>query len=105
MLIFRAADTVHCQSRSGRIVTAAFPDLAVAATDLAPWSVLDGEAAIVVDGTTDFGAVVPCGKRCRPSPRARPQAPRLVCRVGRPGAMTDSAVTRRHTWSVLSLGA
>lgn len=61
MLIFRDAGTgpeaVRLQARSGRIVTAAFPDLVTAALRLPPGTVLDGEVVVWRDGRTDFAAV------------------------------------------------
>ncbi|MFF3553273.1 ATP-dependent DNA ligase [Streptomyces tsukubensis] len=62
MLVFRdsgpgGAPEVLLQARSGRIVTAAFPDLAAAARRLPPGTVLDGEVVVWRDGRTDFAAV------------------------------------------------
>ncbi|MCX5385656.1 ATP-dependent DNA ligase [Streptomyces sp. NBC_00083] len=57
MVVFRDADRVVLQARSGRIVTAAFPDLADAARELAPGTVLDGEVVVWTEGRTDFAAV------------------------------------------------
>ncbi|MFE0425424.1 ATP-dependent DNA ligase, partial [Streptomyces sp. NPDC058953] len=61
MLIFRDTDPgggrVRLQARSGRIVTAAFPDLVTAALRLPPGTVLDGEVVVWRDGRTDFAAV------------------------------------------------
>ncbi|MGH4033801.1 ATP-dependent DNA ligase [Actinomycetota bacterium Odt1-20B] len=48
---------VGLQARSGRTVTAAFPDLAAAAAGLPPGTVLDGEVVVWRDGRIDFGAV------------------------------------------------
>ncbi|MFH8610975.1 ATP-dependent DNA ligase [Streptomyces sp. NPDC018029] len=59
-------DTVRVQTRSGRDATAAWIDIATAAMDLPPDTVLDGEAVLWRDGRTDFGAV-----RSRTSARGR----------------------------------
>ncbi|MEU5900523.1 ATP-dependent DNA ligase [Streptomyces venezuelae] len=59
-------DTVRVQTRSGRDATPAWIDIATAAMDLPPDTVLDGEAVIWRDGRTDFGAV-----RSRTSARGR----------------------------------
>lgn len=50
-------DTVRVQTRSGRDSTAAWIDVATAAMDLPPDTVLDGEVVIVRGGRSDFGAV------------------------------------------------
>ncbi|WP_267244869.1 ATP-dependent DNA ligase [Streptomyces sp. PR69] len=52
-----AAGGVLLQARSGRIVTAAFPDLAEAARRLPVGTVLDGEVVVWHEGRTDFAAV------------------------------------------------
>ncbi|HET6360337.1 RNA ligase family protein [Streptomyces sp.] len=57
MVIFRVGGTVLLQARSGRIVTAAFPDLADAARQLPEGTVLDGEVVVWKDGRTDFASV------------------------------------------------
>ncbi|MGP9018566.1 ATP-dependent DNA ligase [Streptomyces sp. BR1] len=57
MLIFRTADGVVLQARSGRIVTAAFPDLVEAALAVPAGCVLDGEVVVWTGGRTDFAAV------------------------------------------------
>ncbi|WP_406399639.1 ATP-dependent DNA ligase [Streptomyces sp. NBC_00879] len=57
MVIFRVGGTVLLQARSGRIVTAAFPDLADAAQQLPEGTVLDGEVVVWKDGRTDFASV------------------------------------------------
>jgi ATP-dependent DNA ligase len=57
MVIFRIGGDVLLQARSGRIVTAAFPDLAAAARELPEDTVLDGEVVVWRDGRTDFAAV------------------------------------------------
>ncbi|MFG2328994.1 ATP-dependent DNA ligase [Streptomyces sp. NPDC048604] len=50
-------EKVLLQARSGRIVTAAFPDLAEAARRLPAGTVLDGEVVVWHEGRTDFAAV------------------------------------------------
>ncbi|MFD8566661.1 ATP-dependent DNA ligase [Streptomyces sp. NPDC059639] len=67
-------ETVRIQTRSGRDATAQWIDIATAAMDLPPGTVLDGELVIWRDGRTDFGAV-----RSRASARGR----RLTELVGR----------------------
>ncbi|MFJ4710645.1 ATP-dependent DNA ligase [Streptomyces sp. NPDC088785] len=57
MVVFRDADGVVLQARSGRSVTRAFPDLVAAATALPAGTVLDGEVVVWRDGRTDFAAV------------------------------------------------
>ncbi|MFI0814987.1 ATP-dependent DNA ligase [Streptomyces sp. NPDC021098] len=57
LLIFRLAEEVRMQARSGRIVTRAFPDLAAAAQRLPVGTVLDGEVVVWVGRHTDFAAV------------------------------------------------
>ncbi|MEU0270503.1 ATP-dependent DNA ligase [Streptomyces sp. NPDC006307] len=58
MVIFRQdGDDVVLQARSGRIITAAFPDLAEAARHLPAGTVLDGEVVVWREGRTDFAAV------------------------------------------------
>ncbi|MEU4733984.1 MULTISPECIES: ATP-dependent DNA ligase [Streptomyces] len=58
MVLFRgAAGEVVLQARSGRLVTAAFPDLAEAARALPDGTVLDGEVVVWSGGRTDFAAV------------------------------------------------
>ncbi|WP_188277750.1 ATP-dependent DNA ligase [Streptomyces sp. CBMA152] len=57
MLVFRTADGVVLQARSGRIVTAAFPDLVEAALAVPSGCVLDGEVVVWTGGRTDFAAV------------------------------------------------
>ncbi|MDN3294526.1 ATP-dependent DNA ligase [Streptomyces ficellus] len=53
----REGGGVVLQARSGRIVTAAFPDLAAAARELPDGTVLDGEVVVWRDGRIDFAAV------------------------------------------------
>ncbi|MFE3033074.1 DNA ligase [Streptomyces canus] len=55
-VLWRLADTVRLQTRSGRDVTASWMDLALAGMGLPPGVVLDGEAVIVVDGVISFAA-------------------------------------------------
>ncbi|AXK37823.1 hypothetical protein DVA86_32355 [Streptomyces armeniacus] len=67
MVLFRFAEgeappgavaEVVLQSRTGRVVTGRYPDLAeAAAAILPPGTVLDGEAVVILGGRTDFGAV------------------------------------------------
>ncbi|MEV7614946.1 ATP-dependent DNA ligase [Streptomyces sp. NPDC089799] len=57
MVISRTATDVVLQARSGRIVTSAFPDLAGAARQLPPETVLDGEVVVWHAGRTDFALV------------------------------------------------
>ncbi|MDI3408377.1 ATP-dependent DNA ligase [Streptomyces cavernicola] len=57
IVLFRDPDEVVLQSRTGRIVTSAWPDLAAAGLALAPGTVLDGEAVIWNEGALDFAAV------------------------------------------------
>ncbi|WP_258177167.1 ATP-dependent DNA ligase [Streptomyces solincola] len=57
MVVFRREDGVVLQARSGRIVTAAFPDLAEAARLLPAGTVLDGEVVVWREGRIDFAAV------------------------------------------------
>jgi ATP-dependent DNA ligase len=61
-------DPVRLQTRSGRIVTATFPEIADAAGALPPGTVLDGEVVIWRDGRIDFGALQrrALGGSCRP---------------------------------------
>ncbi|MFE3688176.1 DNA ligase [Streptomyces sp. NPDC059095] len=56
-VLWRDADTVRLHARSGRTVTSAWFDIAVAGMNLLPGSVLDGEAVIWADGRLDFSAV------------------------------------------------
>ncbi|WP_406342482.1 ATP-dependent DNA ligase [Streptomyces sp. NBC_00648] len=57
MVVFREADGVVLQARSGRIVTAAFPDLVAAALEVPAGCVFDGEVVVWTGGRTDFAAV------------------------------------------------
>ncbi|MCM1974994.1 MULTISPECIES: ATP-dependent DNA ligase [unclassified Streptomyces] len=57
LVIVRTVDGVFLQARSGRIVTAAFPDLAAAAHHLPAGTVLDGEVVVWHAGRTDFALV------------------------------------------------
>lgn len=58
MVMFRGAPgDVVLQARSGRLVTAAFPDLAEAALALPDGTVLDGEVVVWSGGRIDFAAV------------------------------------------------
>ncbi|MFF1684913.1 MULTISPECIES: hypothetical protein [unclassified Streptomyces] len=56
-VLWRDAETVRLQARSGRTVLSAWMDLAVAGVDsLRPGTVLDGEAAICTKNRGDFSA-------------------------------------------------
>ncbi|MCX5145403.1 ATP-dependent DNA ligase [Streptomyces sp. NPDC048550] len=57
LVVVRTAEDVVLQARSGRIVTAAFPDLAAAARQLPAETVLDGEVVVWHGGRTDFALV------------------------------------------------
>ncbi|MEU3466625.1 ATP-dependent DNA ligase [Streptomyces sp. NPDC006687] len=57
MVVLRSAEGVVLQARSGRLVTAAFPDLAAAAHQLPAGTVLDGEVVVWQAGRTDFALV------------------------------------------------
>ncbi|MET9606239.1 ATP-dependent DNA ligase [Streptomyces sp. NPDC006512] len=57
LVVVRTAQDVVLQARSGRIVTAAFPDLAAAARQLPAGTVLDGEVVVWHAGRTDFALV------------------------------------------------
>ncbi|MEU3064539.1 ATP-dependent DNA ligase [Streptomyces subrutilus] len=57
LVVLRSADGVVLQARSGRTVTAAFPDLAAAAHLLPAGTVLDGEVVVWHEGRTDFALV------------------------------------------------
>ncbi|MFF2191900.1 ATP-dependent DNA ligase [Streptomyces sp. NPDC058157] len=57
MVVLRTAEGVVLQARSGRTVTAAFPDLAEAARRLPAGTVLDGEVVVWHAGRTDFALV------------------------------------------------
>ncbi|MCX5375865.1 ATP-dependent DNA ligase [Streptomyces sp. NBC_00091] len=57
LVVLRTEADVVLQARSGRIVTAAFPDLAAAARQLPAGTVLDGEVVVWHAGRTDFALV------------------------------------------------
>ncbi|MCF3185326.1 ATP-dependent DNA ligase, partial [Streptomyces polychromogenes] len=57
MVVLRTAEDVVLQARSGRTVTAAFPDLEAAARQLPAGTVLDGEVVVWHAGRTDFALV------------------------------------------------
>ncbi|MCY0927564.1 ATP-dependent DNA ligase [Streptomyces sp. H27-H1] len=57
LVVIRTVGGVTLQARSGRIVTAAFPDLAAAAHHLPAGTVLDGEVVVWHAGRTDFALV------------------------------------------------
>ncbi|MEV7542425.1 ATP-dependent DNA ligase [Streptomyces sp. NPDC089915] len=57
MVVLRTAGGVALQARSGRTVTAAFPDLVAAARALPAGTVLDGEVVVWHEGRTEFALV------------------------------------------------
>ncbi len=57
VVLWRDAETVRLHSRSGRTVTSAWFDIAVAGLVLPVGTVLDGEALVWSGGRLDFGAV------------------------------------------------
>ncbi|GAA0308977.1 DNA ligase [Streptomyces polychromogenes] len=57
MVVLRTVGAVSLQARSGRTVTAAFPDLVAAARALPAGTVLDGEVVVWHEGRTDFALV------------------------------------------------
>lgn len=57
LVVLRSEADVVLQARSGRIVTAAFPDLTAAARQLPGGTVLDGEVVVWHAGRTDFALV------------------------------------------------
>ncbi|MFE9844449.1 ATP-dependent DNA ligase [Streptomyces goshikiensis] len=57
LVVVRTVEDVVLQARSGRDVTAAFPDLAAAARQLPAGTVLDGEVVVWHEGRTDFALV------------------------------------------------
>ncbi|MFD3439054.1 RNA ligase family protein [Streptomyces sp. NPDC058685] len=75
MVIFRTAEKVLLQARSGRIITDAFPDLAAAARQLPVGTVLDGEVVVWSVGRTDFAAVQ---KRAAATPGRAPALARRL---------------------------
>ncbi|MFI9772228.1 DNA ligase [Streptomyces sp. NPDC052415] len=56
LVLWRTAETVRLQTRSGREVTSAWMDLALTGMQLPAGVVLDGEAVVYVNGRVDFGA-------------------------------------------------
>ncbi|MFI8872520.1 ATP-dependent DNA ligase [Streptomyces sp. NPDC055243] len=57
LVMWRGTETIRCHTRSGRTVTSAWMDLAVAGqAALRPGTVLDGEAVVWVNGRLDFSA-------------------------------------------------
>lgn len=57
LVMWRDEETTRCHTRSGRTVTSAWMDLAVAGqAALRPGTVLDGEAVVWRDGRLDFAA-------------------------------------------------
>ncbi|MFD8731443.1 ATP-dependent DNA ligase [Streptomyces sp. NPDC059611] len=81
-------ETVRIQTRSGRDATSQWLDIATAAMDLPPGTVLDGELVIWTDGRTDFGAV-----RARASARGRRLAD-LITRLPASYAAFDCVMMR-----------
>jgi ATP-dependent DNA ligase len=75
LVIFHIGGEVLLQARSGRIVTAAFPDLAAAARELPEDTVLDGEVVVWRNGRTDFAAVQ---KRAAATPDRAPALARAL---------------------------
>ncbi|MET7816078.1 DNA ligase [Streptomyces sp. NPDC005395] len=73
-IMWRTAETVRLQARSGRDVTPWWMDLAVAGMELPPGVVLDGEAVVVVGGKVSFGAAQ--SRASSSVPRARELAAR-----------------------------
>ncbi|WP_446590428.1 ATP-dependent DNA ligase [Streptomyces sp. LARHCF249] len=57
LLVFAAAGEAFLQSRSGKDLTAGFPEIAEAALALGEDVVLDGEAVVYREGRLDFGAL------------------------------------------------
>ncbi|MGW7356252.1 ATP-dependent DNA ligase [Streptomyces sp. NPDC054802] len=57
LLVFAGAERVFLQSRNGRDLTEAFPEITEAASALGEDVVLDGEAVIYREGRLDFGAL------------------------------------------------
>ncbi|MEU8893928.1 ATP-dependent DNA ligase [Streptomyces sp. NPDC048442] len=57
MTLHRTESSVVLRSKSSRVVTSSWMDLAVAGMDLEPGVLLDGEAVIYREGRLDFGAV------------------------------------------------
>ncbi|MEV5007280.1 DNA ligase [Streptomyces sp. NPDC055692] len=55
-VLWRTAETVRLQARSGRDMTSWWMDIALAGMDLPAGVVLDGEAVVVVDGRISFEA-------------------------------------------------
>lgn len=57
LIMWRTEETTRCHTRSGRTVTSAWMDLAVAGqAALHPGTVLDGEAVVWIDGKLSFSA-------------------------------------------------
>ncbi|MFH7598990.1 ATP-dependent DNA ligase [Streptomyces racemochromogenes] len=75
MVVLRTAEDVVLQARSGRTVTAAFPDLAAAARRLPARTVLDGEVVVWHDGRTDFALVQ---RRAAATPARAPSLARAL---------------------------
>ncbi|MFF0698375.1 DNA ligase [Streptomyces tendae] len=56
LVMWRTTETVRLQTRSGREVSAAWMDLAIAGMPLPPGTILDGEGIVYRSGRIDFGA-------------------------------------------------
>ncbi|MFE4580171.1 ATP-dependent DNA ligase [Streptomyces chartreusis] len=56
LVMWRTAESVRLQTRSGRDVTSVWMDLALAGMQLPAGTVLDGEGVVYVGGRVDFGA-------------------------------------------------
>ncbi|MCZ0999692.1 hypothetical protein O1M63_18755 [Streptomyces mirabilis] len=78
--MWRTSDGVRLQARSGRDVTAAWGDLALAGHHLPAGTVLDGEAVITTeDGRISFEAAQARAASSPPAPTAwPPSAPRTT---------------------------
>ncbi|MDI3385989.1 ATP-dependent DNA ligase [Streptomyces sp. B-S-A8] len=77
LVLFRGAGPrgVLLQARSGRTVTAAFPDLAEAARALPEGTVVDGEVVVWTQGRIDFAAVQ---RRAAATPGRAPELARTL---------------------------
>jgi ATP-dependent DNA ligase len=72
-VLWRTADSVRLQSRTGRDVTALWMDLAVAGMRLPPGVILDGEAVVyVADGDRARISFSAAQSRALSSPPSRP---------------------------------
>jgi bifunctional non-homologous end joining protein LigD len=73
-VMWRTADAVRLQSRSGQDVTASWTDLALAGMDLPRGVVLDGQAVVAVDGRFSLEAAQSRTASAPPGVRAATQA-------------------------------